>query len=154
MLYEMAPYTLAGMLAAGVVHELLGKFKQFSSFARKRNIVSLSVFNFAGLTLPVCSCGVVPLAVGMKKQGVPLGNIFCFLFSAPATSVTAIILSLAMLGTTFTLYYVCGALVCGYVIGFLFYNLEKRHRFQNPPSMTTYDCHESDSQEETAKLGF
>jgi hypothetical protein len=46
MLYEMAPYTLFGMFAAGVVHELLGKFKQFST-----SLYSLFLYAHAGLFL-------------------------------------------------------------------------------------------------------
>jgi hypothetical protein len=80
----------------------------------KRNVWTLSFFNLAGFTLPVCSCGTVPLAVGLRKQGVPYGNVFSFIFSAPATSVAAVILSFAMLGQTFTAYYIAGAVTCGY----------------------------------------
>lgn len=124
ILVEMSPFVILGMLAAGFVHEALGRFQRLRVFARKRNIFSLSFFNLAGFTLPVCSCGTVPMAVGLRRQGVPFGNAFAFIFSAPATSIAAVILSLAMLGQDFTLFYVVGALVCGYAVGFLFYLFE------------------------------
>ena len=124
ILIEIAPFMILGMLAAGLVHEALGRSRGLRAFALKRSVPSLSFFNLSGFTLPICSCGVVPLAVGLRRQGVPLGNLFSFLFSAPATSVAAVILSLAVLGPDFTLFYVAGALVCGYAIGILFYLLE------------------------------
>ena len=126
ILVEMSPFVIIGMLAAGFVHEALGRFQRLRDFARRRNLWSLSFFNLAGFTLPVCSCGTVPMAVGLRRQGVPFGNLFAFIFSAPATSIAAVILSLAMLGQDFTLFYVSGALVCGYAVGLLFYLFEPR----------------------------
>jgi uncharacterized protein len=126
MLVEMAPFVILGMLAAGFVHETLRRFQRLRNFARKRSIWSLSFFNLAGFTLPICSCGTVPIAVGLRRQGVPLGNIFSFIFSAPATSIAAVILSMAMLGPDFTIYYSAGAVICGYAVGLLFYLAERR----------------------------
>jgi uncharacterized protein len=128
ILVEIAPSVLIGMLGAGLVHEALGRFQRLRSFALKRSVWSLSFFNFAGFTLPICSCGVIPLAVGLRNQGVPFGNIFAFVFSAPATSIAAAILCLAVLGPRFALYYVTGAILCGYVIGLAFYAAEHRSR--------------------------
>jgi len=36
MLVEIAPFVLLGMLAAGLVHEALGRFQRLRSFAMKR----------------------------------------------------------------------------------------------------------------------
>ncbi len=127
MLYEMAPFLLIGVFAAGLVHESLGRFQKLRRFARKRSFFSLSFFNLSGLLLPICSCGTVPMAVGMRHQGVPLGSVFTFIFSAPATSIAAIILALAMLGPTFTLWYVAGAICCSYVIGAVFFLAEPKN---------------------------
>jgi uncharacterized protein len=126
MLVEMAPFVILGMLAAGFVHEALGRFQALRNFTRRRSIWSLSFFNLAGFTFPICSCGAVPMAVGLRKQGVPFGNVFSFTFSAPATSAAAVILSMAMLGPNFTLFYIAGAVICGYAVGFLFYLAEGR----------------------------
>lgn len=124
ILVETSPFAVLGVVAAGFVHEALGRFQHLRRFARKRSVWTLSFFNLAGFTLPVCSCGTVPLAVGLRKQGVPYGNVFSFIFSAPATSVAAVILSLAMLGKSFTAYYVAGAVICGYLVGLVFYLFE------------------------------
>lgn len=132
MLYEMAPYLVIGIIAAGLVHESLGKFQRLQRFARRKSFLSLSFFNFSGLVLPICSCGTVPIAVGLRSQGVPFGNIFSFIFSSPATSIAAIILALAMLGVDFTIYYVLGAIVCSYIVGLTFFIVE--------PNATRPEC--------------
>lgn len=126
ILLEISPFVILGMLAAGLIHEILGRSQRLRGFATKRSFLSLSFFNLAGFSLPICSCGVVPLAVGLRKQGVPCGNVFAFIFSAPATSIAAVILSVAVFGSEFTTYYVAGTLLCGYIIGITFYMIERR----------------------------
>lgn len=149
ILVEIAPFVLLGMLAAGLVHESLGRFHRLRAFAMERNWLSLSFFNFAGFSLPICSCGVVPLAVGLRRQGVPLGNIFTFVFSGPATSIAAVILSMAVLGLDFTLYYVSGAILCGYLLGVLFFLLER-----NPtPGLLGENVHLCDSSSHHSDTG-
>jgi len=139
ILVETSPFVILGMLAAGFVHEGLSKLHRLRSFSLKRNFWSLSFFNFAGFTLPICSCGVVPLAVALRRQGVPFGNVFSFVYSAPATSIAAVILSLAVLGAEFTLFYVVGALLCGYAVGGVFYLLE-RYGAGSPSGSPVYLC--------------
>jgi len=145
------PFVILGMLAAGFIHEALTRFQTLRSFARKRSFWSLSFFNLAGFTLPICSCGSVPIAVGLRKQGVPLGNLFSFIFSAPATSIAAVILSLAMLGPDFTLYYAAGAVINGYAVGLLFY-LAEGHRPAHPAQVPVYVCDDNPGQ--VASTGF
>ncbi len=151
ILLEISPFVILGMLAAGLVHEALGRFQRLRAFALKRNPWSLSFFNFSGFTLPICSCGIVPLAVGLRKQGVPFGNIFTFIYSAPATSIAAVILSLAVFGPDFTLYYVVGALLCGYVVGLVFYLLETRTTLAAGGDAV---CLNEPSGEEASRHGF
>jgi uncharacterized membrane protein YraQ (UPF0718 family) len=151
ILLEISPFVILGMLAAGLVHEGLTRYNKLRSFALKRNFWSLSFFNFAGFTLPICSCGVVPLAVALKRQGVPFGNLFSFVYSAPATSIAAVILSIAVLGLDFTLFYVVGALLCGYAVGAAFY-LVDRHSVASGAGEVVYLC--DTSQGENERRGF
>ncbi len=151
ILLEISPFVILGMLAAGLVHEGLSQFHRLRTFALKRNFLSLSFFNFAGFALPICSCGVVPLAVALKKQGVPFGNIFSFMYAAPATSIAAVILSLAVFGLNFTLYYAAGALLCGYAVGAVFF-LVDRHSSQTPIREAVYLCAKSEGAPKTRGL--
>ena len=68
VLNELAPWLLLGCLVAGVVHVLIPK-----SFLVKHlgGTGNLSVFKavFLGVPMPLCSCGVIPTAIGLKKQG-------------------------------------------------------------------------------------
>lgn len=124
---DTAPYVILGMVLSGLFHETLNRRRNLAGFAGGMNFRTLSFFTFGGLALPMCSCGVAPMAVGMRRgHGMPLGNVLAFLFAAPATSITALVLAVAMLGWNFTLLYLLGGLACGYFIGIVFYRLENR----------------------------
>ena len=124
IIYETAPYVLLGMLASGFLSEALVRFHRIRSFVSRKSFLGLTFFNLFGFAMPICSCGTIPMAVGFRNRGVPFGSIYSFIFTAPATSIAAVIFSLALLGRTFTLFYICGALLCGYAIGAIFYSLD------------------------------
>lgn len=151
ILVEVSPFVILGMLAAGLVHECLGRFQRLRRFALRPGLWSLSFFNLSGFTLPICSCGVVPLAVALRNQGVPFGNVFSFIFSAPATSIAAVILSLAVLGPEFTLFYALGAVACGYAVGVAFY-LADRGPAPGPVTGTLYLCERAGEAERNGGL--
>ncbi|MCB0293071.1 MAG: permease, partial [Calditrichaeota bacterium] len=86
LLEEMAPYLLLGFAVAGVLHVLLPKEKVTRHLSHNRfsAVVKASVF---GIPLPLCSCGVIPVAAHLEKQGARRGPILSFLISTPTTGV-------------------------------------------------------------------
>lgn len=74
-----------------------------------------------GLPLPICSCGVLPLYQSLIRRGVPLAAATAFLIATPEVGLTALFVSLPLLGLEATLLRVaCAAalaLVVGYVMG-------------------------------------
>ena len=59
---------------------------------------SYAVASVSGLALTVCSCTVLPLFAGIRKQGAGLGPAITFLFSGPAVNIVAIMLVWSVLG--------------------------------------------------------
>ena len=68
LVFEMSPYLLLGFLLAGLMHAFIpGKF--FGSYlaaGRFRSVVNAALF---GIPLPLCSCGVIPTAMSLRKEG-------------------------------------------------------------------------------------
>ncbi len=62
----MAPYILFGLLFAGILHEFVPD-TLVTKHLGKGNIFSVIKATLFGIPLPVCSCGVIPLA-GDKYQ--------------------------------------------------------------------------------------
>jgi uncharacterized membrane protein YraQ (UPF0718 family)/copper chaperone CopZ len=72
-----------------------------------------------GVPLPLCSCAVIPVAMGMHRSGAPKSSTIAFLVSTPQTGVDSIVVTGAILGWPFAIYRVCVALIMGIVSGLL-----------------------------------
>ncbi len=78
----MAPYILFGLFFAGILHELVpGDFIQ--RHLGRDNVASVMKATLFGIPLPVCSCGVIPLAAAIQKEGASRGAVLSFLISTP-----------------------------------------------------------------------
>lgn len=72
-----------------------------------------------GIPLPLCSCGVIPAGIGLKKDGASDGAAMGFLIATPQTGVDSILVSAAFLGWPFALFKMFSALVTGIVGGWM-----------------------------------
>lgn len=70
-----------------------------------------------GVPLPLCSCGVIPAGISLKKNGASSGSAVGFLISTPQTGVDSILVSSAFLGWPFALFKVFAAVVMGVLGG-------------------------------------
>jgi hypothetical protein len=78
-----------------------------------------------GVPLPLCSCGVVPTALGLRKEGASNGATTAFLISTPQTGVDSILVSANFLGWPFALFKVATAFVTGMIGGLIAEHAEK-----------------------------
>jgi len=144
IMLELSPWLLFGMLLAGILHVLLP-----SGFIRRHLGGSKfsSVFKAVavGVPMPLCSCGVIPTAIGLHKDGASKGAATGFLISTPQTGVDSILVSATFLGWPFAIFKVISALISG-LIGGLFVNYtENAKRNQNnaahPPSGVPFETY-------------
>ena len=70
-----------------------------------------------GIPLPLCSCGVVPTALGLRRQGATKGATVSFLVSTPETGVDSISLSYALMDPIITIFRPAAAMVTAVVAG-------------------------------------
>ncbi|MDE6286587.1 MAG: permease, partial [Muribaculaceae bacterium] len=64
-----------------------------------------------GIPLPLCSCGVVPTAMGLQRVGAARGATVAFLIATPQTGVDSIAATYSMMGLPFALLRPVAALV-------------------------------------------
>ena len=114
----MAPYILFGLLFAGILHELVPD-TIVSKHLGKSSILSVIKATVFGIPLPVCSCGVVPLATSIKKSGASNGSTLAFLISTPITGVDSILATYGMFGWAFTIYRVVTSMIISIIAGVL-----------------------------------
>ncbi|MBN2235813.1 MAG: permease, partial [Opitutales bacterium] len=72
-----------------------------------------------GVPLPICSCGVLPVAAQLRKSGAGAGPTAAFLASTPQTGVDSIVATAGMMGGVFALVRVIVAFVSGILSGTL-----------------------------------
>ena len=116
VLLDLAPWLLLGAAIGGMLHVLLpASFlqRQLSGRAGVPRAVAL------GVPLPLCSCGVIPVGMQLKKSGADNGAVVAFLISTPQTGVDSILVSASMLGWPFAIFKVVSAAVTGLVGGWL-----------------------------------
>jgi len=114
----MAPYILFGLLFAGILHELVPE-SLVTKHLGKESISSVIKSTIFGIPLPVCSCGVIPLATSIKKSGASKGATLSFLISTPITGVDSILATYGMFGWIFTLYRVVTSMIIAMIAGIL-----------------------------------
>lgn len=97
ILCEMAPYILLGFLIAGLLHEFVRPSTMSRHLAGKgwKPVVKAALF---GIPLPLCSCGVLPTAVSLRRRGASRGATTSFLIATPQTGVDSIAATYSLLG--------------------------------------------------------
>ena len=115
---DMAVYILAGLFFAGLLHELVPTAFIEKHLGRSTvgSVIKATLF---GVPLPVCSCGVIPLATAIKKSGASNGATLSFLISTPITGVDSILATFGMFGWVFTLYRIVTSMIIATVAGVL-----------------------------------
>lgn len=110
LLCEMAPYLLLGFGIAGVLHAFVPAhvYKSHLAPATFGSVVKAALF---GIPLPLCSCGVVPTAMGLRREGASEGATVSFLIATPQTGVDSIAATYSMMGLPFALLRPVAALV-------------------------------------------
>lgn len=113
---ELAPWFLLGVAAAVLLHRLLPK-----DFAhrRLRGPAGVPTSVLLGVPLPLCSCGVLPTAIGLRKHGASRGASVGFLISTPQTGVDSILVSASFLGLPFAIFKVASAAIMGLAGGWV-----------------------------------
>ena len=97
---EMSPYLLLGFLLAGLMHEFLPS-TLYTNHLGKNNFRSVFLAALFGVPLPLCSCGVIPTAMGLRREGASKGATVSFLIATPQTGVDSIIATYSLMGLPF-----------------------------------------------------
>lgn len=113
---QLAPWLLLGALVAGLLHILL-PWDFVNRHLGNTRISSVLKAVLIGIPLPLCSCGVIPTALGLRRDGASKGASIGFMISTPQTGVDSILVSAAFLGWPFALFKVVAALVTGLIGG-------------------------------------
>jgi HflK protein len=103
ILRDASIFLLFGFLMAGVLAVLVpGKLlSRLVGSGRAKSVLWASVL---GAPLPLCSCGVLPTALGLRRQGATPGATVAFLVATPETGADSISLTYALTDPLMTVF--------------------------------------------------
>jgi uncharacterized membrane protein YraQ (UPF0718 family) len=126
ILNESALYLLLGFALAGVLHVILNRYQRLTAMFTGRGQRSVYLAAIFGLPMPLCSCGVLPAALTLRKQGASKGATASFLISVPETDIISILLTYALLGPVLAVYRPLAALVTAIATGLVVNRVDTR----------------------------
>ncbi len=121
---EMAPYLLLGFLIAGILHVFVPN-RFYTRYLSRDNKWAVLLAALLGVPLPLCSCGVIPTAIGLRNEKASKGAVASFLIATPQTGIDSILATFSLLGLGFAIIRPVAALVTGVCGGLLVNRLVK-----------------------------
>lgn len=102
LINEMAPFLLLGFLLAGIMHAFVPQtlYKKYLSGKSLKTVIYAALL---GIPLPLCSCGTIPTAMSLRKEGASKGATVSFLISTPQTGIDSITATYSLIGLPFAL---------------------------------------------------
>ena len=102
LINEMSPYLLLGFLFAGLLHSFVPS-RLYHKYLSKPTFGSVVNAALLGIPLPLCSCGVIPTAMSLRREGASKGATTSFLIATPQTGVDSILATYGMMGLPFAI---------------------------------------------------
>ena len=118
ILLDLSPALLAGLLLAGLMRVFFPE-RLVRAHMSQPNLRSTLKAALIGVPMPLCSCGVIPAAMGLRNQGASKGATTSFMISTPQTGVDSILVVGSFLGWPFAAFKVAAAFVTGVIGGVL-----------------------------------
>lgn len=113
---EMSPFLLTGMFVAGLISMFVDS-RLILKHIGSKSFSSILKSTVLGIPVPLCSCGVIPVAATLRDGGASKGSTVSFLVSTPQTGVDSIFLTYGMLGPVFALFRPLAAFISGVFSG-------------------------------------
>lgn len=114
---EASPWLLLGLIIAGLMKAWVpSKILSKHLGGGKQAIIKAALI---GAPLPLCSCGVIPVATELRRSGASASATSSFLVATPETGVDSVSVSYALLGPIFAIYRPITAIMSAIITGLL-----------------------------------
>ena len=113
---ETAPYLLLGMFFSGLIYIFIDS-KFILKHIGSKSLSSILKSTLMGIPIPLCSCGVIPVASTIRNSGASKGSTVSFLVSTPQTGIDSIFMTYGMMGPVFAIFRPFAAFISGIISG-------------------------------------
>ena len=121
---EASPWLLLGLLIAGLMKAWVPS-KVLSKHLGQGNSAIIKAA-LIGAPLPLCSCGVIPVATELRRSGASASATSSFLVATPETGIDSVSVSYALLGPVFAVYRPFAAIMSAIITGLLVATIKEK----------------------------
>ena len=140
---ESAPFLLLGMFIAGMINQWIPRTWVEKTLGGKSSILTAALI---GAPLPLCSCSVIPVAMGIRRSGASKASTASFLVATPETGVDSIGITYALMGPIMAVARPIAAIASAIVAGLLVLWFGKQDNAPKPEPQaksTNSCCHKT-----------
>ncbi len=116
VLLDASFFILLGFVIAALIRAFISS-QSIVKYMGGNNLKSVLHAALFGVPLPLCSCGVVPTAIALRKQGASKPATLSFLISTPESSIDSIALTYALIDPIMTIFRPIAAFITGFISG-------------------------------------
>ena len=109
-------YVLIGLIFVGIIHLYISE-DWIKKHLGKDNKYSALKGALYGIPLPLCSCGVIPLATSLRQKGASKKAVTSFYITTPMTGLDSIIATYGVFGLPMAIIRVISSFISGVVAG-------------------------------------
>ncbi len=115
---EIAIFLVFGFFVAGILHIIFPDsfIKKHLGKSSAGSVLKSSIF---GIPLPICSCGVIPVATSLRNSGASKGATISFLISTPQVGADSFMITASLFGWIFGVFRIIASLITALTAGLL-----------------------------------
>jgi len=150
---DTAFWLLLGLLAAGLIKLFISE-DTMRRWVGGRGLPSILRAALFGAPLPLCSCGVLPAAIGLRRAGASKEATVAFLISTPETSIDSVFVTYALMGPVMAIFRPVSALVNAIGTGLLtaLVSDDDVHNKSGAPDAIVENCCSSSESKQQAEV--
>ena len=149
---EASVYLLFGTFVAGLIAVMLPQ-ETITRHLGGRGLKGVAKAALFGIPLPLCSCGVIPTAVSLRRRGASRGATLAFLISTPETGVDSVAITYALLDPLYTIFRPVAAFTTALVTGGLASLIEREEPPAAPEAEDCQVCEDDTGDGHTHSIG-
>jgi uncharacterized membrane protein YraQ (UPF0718 family) len=115
---EIIPLFLVAILVGALIEEFVSE-RFIARFLTGANPATMLLASIVGALIPLCTCGMVPLAVALRRRGGDVKHIFCFLTSGASVSIPVLLLTWKLIGLEWMLVRLSATVALGLLVGYV-----------------------------------
>lgn len=141
LLVSVSAYILLGLIFVGIMHLYITEdwIKKHLGGEGWKSVLKAAIY---GIPLPLCSCGVIPLATSLHRSGASKGSVTSFFITTPMTGLDSIFATYGVFGLPMAIIRVVGSFISGIVAGLWVGGQKQPTQFSNaePAKSCCSDC--------------